>query len=177
MAYQRYGGGYQYETTPRKLEPEYEPIRKDPYPKKKSAVKKVEKVKTQKKAKAKRKLKPKAKLVFSIMAGFIILFGISYQNSLITETFNKKEELKKNLSAVQKENEQLRVNIENSLNLNNIEQLAKEKLGMQKLDNAQKKYISLDKKDYVEPATEEVVIQQEEGLWQKLINGLTKSIK
>ena len=112
-----------------------------------------------------------------LKAGFIILFGISYQNSLITETFNKKEDLKKSLSAVQKENEQLRVNIENSLNLNNIEQLAKEKLGMQKLDNAQKKYISLDKKDYVEPATEEVFIQKEESLWQKLIEGLTKSIR
>lgn len=178
MAYQRYSG-YQYETTPRKLEPEYEPQKRVINPKKKIETRKVEKTKVKKatKSKAKRKLKPKAKVVFSIIAGFIILFGISYRNSLITETFNKKEELKKEVSAIQKENEQLKVNIENSLNLNNIEQLAKERLGMQKLDNTQKVYVSLDKKDYVEPATEEVLINKEQTLWQKLIDGLTKSIR
>ena len=38
MAYQRYQG-YQYETSPRKLQPEYEP-KKNPYKKKKSSVSK-----------------------------------------------------------------------------------------------------------------------------------------
>ena len=84
---------------------------------------------------------------------------------------NKKEELKKTLSAIEKENEQLKINIENSLNLNNVEQSAKEMLGMQKLDNSQKVYVNLPKKDYVEPAVEEVVIENKEMNWfEKLLN-------
>ena len=42
------------------------------------------------------------------------------------------------MEALSKTNQQLAVSIENSLNLNNIEQVAKEKIGMQKLNNNQK---------------------------------------
>ena len=73
------------------------------------------------------------------------------------------------LATTQKENEQLQVNIENSLNLSNIEKTAKEKLGMQKLDNSQKIYVNLPKKDYVEPASEEVMIEEEKNWFEKLI--------
>jgi len=64
----------------------------------------------------------------------------------------------------------LEVNIENSLNLSNIEREAKERLGMQKLTSKQTVYISLPKKDYVEPATEEVIIEEEKTLLESIIN-------
>ena len=121
-------------------------------------------------------LRPKAKVVLYIALGFAILFAISYQNSLIIESFNEKEALKKDLATIEKENEQLKVNIENSLNLTNIEQLAKERLGMQKLDNSQKVYVNLDKKDYVQSATEEVIVEEEKTLWDRIIEILTQSI-
>ena len=172
MAYQRYYG-YQYETSPRKIEPEYRPI-ENPYKNKKTATKKKNANKNKKSVK--HAIKPKMKVVLYMAIGFAILFTISYRNSLITESFNKKEVLKENLSAIQKENEQLKVNIESSLNLNNVEQQAKEKLGMQKLDNNQKIYINLPKKDYIESATEEVVIDENLSVWQKIIKGLTENI-
>ena len=64
----------------------------------------------------------------------------------------------------------LKVNIENSINLNNIEQAAKEKLGMQKLTNKQTIYVNLPKKDYIESASEEVIIQEDESVFKKIIN-------
>lgn len=173
MAYQRYYG-YQYETSPRKLEPEYRPI-ENPYKNKKTTTKK--KTTTNNKKNVKHALKPKIKVALYMAVGFAILFTISYRNSLITERFNQKEKLKEDVAAVQKENEQLKVNIESSLNLNNVEQQAKEKLGMQKLDNSQKIYINLPKKDYIESAAEEVVIDENLNIWQKIIKGLTESIK
>ncbi len=164
--------GYQYETSPRKLEPEYEP-QKNPYAKKKpSTLKKKNVQNTQKKQK--RQLKSHVKAVMYIGIIFAVLFVISYRNSLINESFSKNEKLKSTLAVTQKENEQLQVNIENSLNLSNIEKLAKEKLGMQKLDNSQKVYVSLPKKDYVEPAVEEVKLDDTEENWfQKIINFFT----
>lgn len=162
--------GYQYETSPRKLEPLIEP-EKNPYSKKKSSTLKKQK---QKNAQIKkRQIKSKIKLVIYIAAIFSVLFVISYRNSLINESFNKNEKLKTTLAVKQKENEQLQVNIENNLNLNNIEKIAREKLGMQKLDSSQKVYVSLPKKDYVEPAVEEVKIDNENenmSWFEKIIN-------
>ena len=173
MAYQRYQG-YQYETSPRKLQPEYEP-QKNPYQNKKSSTKKLKT--TNNKKQSKKTLKPKAKAIVYLAIGFTILFAISYRNSLITESFNEKEELKKNLSSIEKENEQLKINIENSLNLNNVAQSAKEMLGMQKLDNSQKVYISLPKKDYVEPAMQEIVKVDKMNIWQKIVKSVSGILK
>ena len=155
---------YQYETSPRKIEPEYRPP-KNPYAKKKSSTLK----KKNETVAPKRKLKKHVKTILYILTVFAILFGISYRNSLINESFNRKNNLQSKLAITQKENEQLQVSIENSLNLSNVEKTAKEKLGMQKLDNTQKVYVNLPKKDYVEPASEEVMIEEEPNWFEKLI--------
>lgn len=166
MANYRFGG-YQYETSPRKLEPEYEP-QKNPYSKKKTST--VTKQKAKQKPKTKRELKSHVKAVMYILVIFSVLFAISYRNSLINESFSRKEKLQSELSTTEKENEQLQVSIENNLNLSNVEKIAKERLGMQKLDSTQKVYVNLPKKDYVEPAVEEVVIENEQNWFKKLID-------
>lgn len=168
MAYNR----YQYETSPRKLQPEYEP-RVKKYPKKSTARKVKVEPKKKVKTKAKRKLKFEAKVIIYVAIGFSILFAISYRNSLINERFSEIKTLKANLAAIEKKNEQLEVNIENNLNLKTIEQSAKELLGMQKLENSQTVYVSLPKQDYVEPASEEIIEEEEISLWEKIINFIT----
>lgn len=168
--------GYEFETSPRKLQPEYKP-NKNRKKSKKNNNKFVHIDKNNKKKKGTKKANNKLKAVRYLAIGFAILFAISYRNSLINESFSRKEQLKKELNAIQKTNEQLQVSIENSLNLNNVEQSAKEKLGMQKPTNSQKIYVSLPKKDYIKPATEEVVIEEELTWFEKLIQGFTKSIK
>ena len=166
MANYRYSR-YQYETSPRKLEPEYETIKEEYSRKKSSTVKK-----SANKSKAKKQLKAQIKILTYIFLIFAGLLVISYRNSLINESFNENEKLKTDLAAIEKENEQLKVNLENSLNLNNIEKLAKTKLGMQKLDSSQKVYVNLDKKDYVDPASEEVIIENDTSWIQKIINAI-----
>ncbi len=165
MANYRYDR-YQYETSPRKLEPKYEPIQ-EPYKKKSSTVMKKAK-KTNQNAQTKGNIKTVI-YIFIIFAG---LFVISYRNSLINESFNENETLKASLSAIEKQNEQLQVNLENSLNLSNIEELATERLGMQKLDSSQKIYVSLDKQDYVETASEEVIMEDSQNWFDKILNTL-----
>ena len=110
------------------------------------------------------------KIVLFLFAGFSVLFAISYQNSLISESFNKKEQYKKEMEALSKTNQQIEVGIENNLNLNNIEQEAKEKIGMQKLSNNQKIYVNLPKQDYVAPASEQIIMEENTNFFQKVIN-------
>ena len=111
----------------------------------------------------------KLKIVMSLLAGFSILFAISYQNALINESFNRKETYRKEVEALSKTNQQIEISIENNLNLNYIEQVAKEKLGMQKLSNEQKIYVSLPKEDYVAPATEQIVMEENLSFFEKII--------
>lgn len=152
---------YQYETSPRKVEPIKEPQRKQYMPKK-SSTRNI-KVKQEEQAKQNIQLaKKKAKMVFYLVIGFVVLFAIGYRNSQINEAFTKKQNLEKQISQLQKENEQLEVSIQNGLNLSQIEALAKEKLGMQKLTGSQTNYIDLPKKDYIEAGNEEVILEEEE---------------
>ena len=103
------------------------------------------------------------KLVFAVAGVFLSILPISYRNSQIDEAFTKNEERKQAYLAVEKENDQMKVDIENSLNYNNVEQQAKELLGMQTLSTKQTVYVNLPKKDYIQPATETVVIDKNEN--------------
>lgn len=165
-----YSIGYQYETSPRKLKPEERSNKKTTTKRKTSSQR-------QEKTKVKKQLKPKVKTIMYIIAGFTILFAISYRNSLITANFNQKEDLKKQLSTLQKENAQTEINIQTSLNLANIESSASKMLGMKKLDDSQKVYVSLPKKDYVETASEQVVVTEEQNWFEKLIENIIDFIK
>ena len=166
--------GYQYGTSPRKLEPEYNPIKKKKTVQTKSKKQVITTVKRQEvKLSHEQKIK-NIKQAITVLGLFIVLFTISYRNSLINENFQKVQNLKDDLYTIKKENEQLQVSIENGLNLNNLEQEAKAKLGMQKLTNKQTEYINLPKKDYVESSTEEIEIQQDENFIQKIINKIFK---
>ena len=160
---------YQYGTNPRKVEPEYSPYKQKTT--NKSRKPEVLKTKTKEEVKVSKKEKIKTtKRIGLVIAIFIVLLTISYRNSQINENFNQVQNLKKELSSLEKENEQLKVNIENSVNLNNIEQAAKEKLGMQKLTNKQAVYVSLPKKDYIETSTEEVKIEEDQNWFEKILN-------
>ena len=155
---------YQYETSPRKLEPRY---KNTPSTKKK----KLEVIKNEPKKKqgiSKKEQARRKSQLCSVLVIFALLVVISYRNSLITEEFKAIQNLKSDLTNIEKENKQLEVSIEGSLNLNKIEKIASEQLGMQKQTVEQTIYTELPKEDYVEAAIQE---QEEEQSWfQKILN-------
>ena len=176
--------GYQFETSPKKIQPDYEPEDIKPRKKDKRNQKKAIKDGANKKQEnthakkmSKEELNRKIKLVCYVAFGFAVLFTISYRNSIINEKFNEKEKLKVELAEIQKVNEQLEVGIENELNLTNVEAMAKDKLGMAKLNNSQKIYISLPKKEYVEATTTEIAQNQNQGILENLILRLKELFK
>ena len=164
MARARYETG----TSPRKLEPDYQRKQK----RKKPRLRVVEDLLRQE-VKVSKAQKVRQRQLTLVVAGiFLLLVTISYRNSQINEKFNEVQDLKQQLASLEKENEQLEVSIENSLNTNNIEKLAKEQLGMQKLTNKQTVNVILPKKDYVEPSKEEITIEDDENenWFQKLLD-------
>lgn len=167
MAYNR----YQYETSPRKIKPEYEPIKRT-YPKKSTA-------RNTKKAKEKETKKiNKPKTILYIAIGFATLFVISYRYAVIDKTYSNLKEKNTELASIEKETAQLEASIESGLKLTTIEQEAAEQLGMQKLTAEQKVYVSLPKTDYVETSSEEIEESSTSSNWiieiiNKIIETLT----
>ena len=93
---------YQYETSPRKLQPEYTPVKKK-YPKKSTASKKT--MAAQKQAKVTEAKNIKIMLYIGII--FAMLFAVSYRNALIAQRYSELKNLKVQLSKIEKENEEL----------------------------------------------------------------------
>ena len=152
---------YQYETSPRKLQPEYKPQRKK-YPKKSTAINNKPKVET--------KRNSNSKVILTIGLVFAALFAISYRNGMIAQKYSELKSLKSELTEIEKDNKQLEVNIESKTNLGAIETKASEELGMKKLDDSQTVYVSLNKQDYIESSAEEVKLNNENNLWDKIVN-------
>ena len=168
---------YQYETSPRKLEPEYKQPKKR-YPKKSAARnKKIDSTSKKQTVTNKQEKKLKAKVVIYIIIAFAIMFAISYRNSLIGEKFSQIKSMKSELSLLEKENEQLKANIESSLNLSSIEKNASDNLGMTKLDNARTIYINMPKQDYVQSGTEEVIKNETTSWLQNVIDWVASVLK
>ena len=157
---------YQYGTSPRKIEPDYNVKTKKVSQKRQLKI--VEDLPRQQVKVSKEQRKIQLRLTVTVAGIFLLLLTISCRNSQIDKQFNQIQEQKKQLASLQKENEQLKVSIENSLNLNNVEKVAREELGMQKLSSKQTVYITLPKKDYVESASEKVVIKEEKNWWEEL---------
>ena len=156
--------GYQYGTSPRKLEPDYTKREKQ----KRQQIKVVKELPRQQIKVSKEQHKKQMKTTVTVVGLFLLLLTISCRNSQIDKQFDQIQEQKKQLAYLQKENEQLKVSIENSINISNIERVAKEELGMQKLSSKQTVYITLPKKDYVETASEKVVINDNQSWWEKI---------
>lgn len=177
---------YQYETSPRKIKPDYSKPKRNTTqynkakakPKVKKPEKKVikNKVKKQEDVKEKNLLiaKTKVAVFFKCALLFLIVFFMIFMNTRLSESITQIQKLKAQITEIQKENDQLEINIQNNINLNNIEQAAKELLGMQKLSSRQTFYISLPKRDYVEPRTEKVIIEEEKT---SMIDTIIENIK
>ncbi len=177
-----YSNKYQYGTSPRKISPEYRPVRKQSTKttarRQQQTAKKSQTPRTSKKAnislaqktKLRQERRMKGRVIAIVLCLFIMLFVISYRSSLISQNFANIKNLKNELETLEKENQQLSVGIEAALNLNNIEKIAEEKLGMQKLKSDQIVYLNLEKEDYIQPASEEVVMEENQNFIKKLIS-------
>lgn len=162
---------YQYETSPRKIRTDYEPL-------KKKSAQKVQNTKanTAKKNNTKVKTASKAKIVFFVLIGFIAFFTISYRNAVIDAKHAEIQDLKNKLALVEKENEQLEAAIESRLNLKTIQEEAETLLGMKTLSNDQINYVNLPKTDYVEASSEEVKID-ENNYFKQIVNFIKNLMK
>lgn len=150
--------GYQYETSPRKLEPEYRKVKRKP-------TQKIQKKKVQtKNKKVKKNTKQKSKMSFEFkffvnsMLCFALIFAMIACQALVEQRYKEKENLKKYY------NELLADSGFTGDIAEDTRQIATE-YGMQTKSAT---LINLDTTDYIESSEE--VIETEEGFFDKILN-------
>lgn len=156
------GYGYQYETSPRKIEQEYKrtKVHKKTIQKKNDPTnQKQGKKKLKNKTKKKFKLSFEAKFFINSMLFFSMIFAIIACQALVKQRYKEKENLK------QEYNELLASsNMNKDLN-DDVRVLASE-YGMQTKSAT---LIDLGTSDYIEPSTNDEVIE-EGGVFNRIIN-------
>ena len=168
---------YQYETSPRKYEPEY--TRRVTTTKTKTSqtkkvaqkgnAKKVAKKKSENlKAKKAEEKKNKFMQVVLVIAVFGMLLAVSYREISIMEMFNHKKDMESQLAVVEKENGQVQKSIkeeESKLDWNEIKRRATDELGMQTKVGTP---VNLEKSDNVE-TTSKLIKEEQVSLVDKVI--------
>ncbi|HHY63426.1 MAG TPA: hypothetical protein GX501_00110 [Clostridiaceae bacterium] len=91
---------------------------------------------------------PKARMVFALLFVTAVCFVILYRFSVIAELNAKMGKLTEQYNALKNENRMLRVEIETSIDLDYVRQVAETKLNMHKPDNYQIVLVSVPKSSY-----------------------------
>lgn len=144
---------YQYETSPRKLEPEYQKVNS---PKKKPMNKKKKKPKNQ--AKKKHKMSFEVKFFLNSMLFFIVIFAMIACQAMVEQKYKEKEKLKNKYN-------ELLANQTISSEVNEDTRRIVTDYGMQTKSAT---LIDLGTTDYIETSTDQVEIK--ESFWDKLVN-------
>lgn len=133
--------------------------------------------KTQARPKVRKVVKKKnnfSKYLYIFGALFVAFaFIVSIRGSRIEEKNVKIQQSKKEVELLKNENAELKINLQKALSLTNIENQAKNKLGMKELDSNQIRYVKLDKQDYIEPVLITKVEEKKEPFYKKVIQFFT----
>ncbi|HEX2925189.1 MAG TPA: cell division protein FtsL [Ruminiclostridium sp.] len=117
----------------------------------------------------------KVKIVFNIILIFGMFIIVMMRYAQISQLSYDSNILKNQYTKLQSENQLLKIDIENAMDLKNIRQIAETKLDMHKPDKTQIVYVSVPKKDVTITAIKEkpkmlVLFKDIEGNLKKFLN-------
>lgn len=132
-------------------------------------------LKAKKKQRANNKVKLKA--VLTIMVCFAAFFYIMLMYAQITEVNYNLNKLNRKYAEAKNENIRLKLEIESSLDLNTVKEIAETRLSMQKPDKSQIVYVKVPKSDVTKVAMENNSGIKGEGVVSAVSNMFSKVIR
>ena len=110
-------------------------------------------------------------LIFGILLISMPLY-IIFKSAESDELFTSVNNLKSQIEEQRKENEQLALNLQNQASLVKIEQDAKYRLGMQKIEPTRIIKVQTNEKDYIETENVSIIRDKEETIFDKIFKFL-----
>jgi|GEM_PF-348097 len=120
---------------------------------------------------------PKAKMIFCIIALAIMGFIVLYRFSVLADMNAAMSRMNEEYNALRNENRLLRVEIETSIDLDKVKQVAETELGMHKPDRFQVIPVSVPKNNYNVVLDQQYIDQAADGNEKPLLEGILDTIK
>ena len=114
-------------------------------------------------------------LIFGILLISMPLY-IIFKSAESDELFTSVNNLKSQIEEQRKENEQLALNLQNQASLVKIEQDAKYRLGMQKIEPTRIIKVQTNEKDYIETENVSIIRDKEETVFDKIFKFFSDNI-
>ena len=129
------------------------------------------------KKKQKSYFKIKIRAVFPVILIFIFGFAAMYRYAALTELNYSINSTKREYNEMKKENSRLRMEIDSSMDLKKVQELAESKLGMHKPDMFQTIYLAVPKSDFTKVAEQYAVKNESNGSLEKVFNKIGELTK
>lgn len=133
----------------------------------------VKKPKVQEKPKKQNKLKT----MLGVMLGFAVAFVMLLRYVAITEASSNVERLKKDYANLQAANQHMQVDIDRSVDLKKVEEIAINKLGMRRPEKYQTVYVNLKQPDYSEVVDGQKDSTKTQGTFALIMNSITNVLE
>lgn len=121
--------------------------------------------------------KNKMKTVFGVLVCFAIMFLIIFRYTAITEASNTVSSYKKELNNLQRVTEQTQVQLDRSIDLKKVEEIAKNRLGMSRPEKSQIVYVKPKKNDYSEVLGNQYGSVQNSSPWVGFLSTITNVLE
>lgn len=103
------------------------------------------------------------KTVFYLCIAIAMVGSLLYCKAMQVQIESEYTQTMKEINSLKSENTSLQIELESKLSLKNIELIAQNDLGLEKIDDQKIEYINFNEYDKVE-------VLQEKGLWNKIID-------
>lgn len=137
-----------------------------------------EKRRISRKRKAKNEMggREKFKTICTVLVCFGVAFYIILRYAAITEANSKVESMKKQLTKLESANQQTQVELDRSIDLKKVEEVAENKLGMQRPEKFQTVYVNLQSNDYAEVAKQPEKVKKQ-GIFGMMMKRITNVLE
>lgn len=119
---------------------------------------------------------PKAKLIFCIVALAAMCFVVLYRFTILSDLNTAMNKLNEQYDELRDQNRRLKVEIETSIDLDKVQQIAETELGMHKPDQYQIVAVSVPKNDY-NVVLDQEYIDETSGSGKTFIEGILDTIR
>ena len=120
---------------------------------------------------------PKARLIFCIVALASMCFVVLYRFSILSDLNATMNRMNEEYNALRNENRLLKVEIETSIDLDRVKQVAEAEMGMHKPDRFQIVPVSVPKNDYNVVLDQQYIDQATDNSGKPLLKGILDAIQ
>jgi len=120
---------------------------------------------------------PKAKLIFCVIALALMSFVVLYRFSILADLNTAMNKMNEEYNTLRDENRLLKDEIETSIDLDNVKQVAENEMGLHKPDKFQVVPVSVPKNDYNVVLDQKYIDQATDRNDKPLLEGILDSIQ